>query len=46
MVLYITLRGRHQSLELWYITDIPQFPYMGDLLPYMADLLLIGLEIV
>ena len=20
-----TLRGQHQSLELWYITDIPQF---------------------
>ena len=42
----ITLRGQHQNLKLWYITDIPQLPYMGDILPYVANLLLIGLEIV
>ena len=30
-----TLRGRHQSLELWYITDIPQFAVVYQNIPQL-----------
>ena len=56
MVLCNTLRGRHQSLKLWYITDVPQFgvvyqniPQLQSYipqLPYMACLALMRLQII
>ena len=58
-MLYIcnTLCGRHQSLKLWYITDIPQFAvvyqnipqlqgYIIPQLPYTACLALMRLRSV
>ena len=30
-----TLLGRHQSLELWYITDIPQFAVVYQNIPQL-----------
>ena len=41
-----TLRGRHQSLELWYITDIPQLQGYIPQLPYTACLALMRLRSV
>ena len=44
-----TLRGRHQSLELWYITDIPQFAVVYQnipQLPYTTCLALMRLRSV
>ena len=32
-----TLRGRHQSLELWYITDIPQFAVVYQNIPQLQS---------